>query len=118
MAPGILRRPSQDVWPRRSGMKQFASGDWVVAEGKQDEFLQRWTEFLQWTKAEAPGFIEAQLLRDAQDPRHFVSLSEWSDDAGRTSWRTHDDFRSHLEAARSLCDEFSNSDYELATEVK
>ena len=99
-------------------MKQFASGDWVVAEGKEDEFLQRWTGFLQWTKAEAPGFIEAHLLRDAQNPRHFVSLSEWSDESARTSWRTHADFRSHLDAARNLCDEFSNSDYGLATEVK
>ena len=99
-------------------MKQFASGDWVVAEGKEDEFLQRWTEFLQWTKAEAPGFIEAHLLQDAENPRHFVSLSEWSDGSARTNWRTKEDFRSHLDAARSVCDEFSNSDYGLATEVK
>jgi heme-degrading monooxygenase HmoA len=99
-------------------MKQFASGDWVVAEGKEDEFLQRWTEFLQWTKTEAPGLIEAHLLRDQQDPRHFLSFSEWSDEGSRNAWRTHADFPPHLEAARSLCDTFSNSDYELVTEVK
>lgn len=99
-------------------MKRFASGDWVVAEGKEDEFLQRWTEFLQWTKSEAPGMIEAHLLRDEQNPLHFLSLSEWSDEGSRNTWRAHPDFRSHLEAVRSLCDTFANSDYELATEVK
>ena len=99
-------------------MKQYASGDWVVAEGKEDEFITRWTEFLEWTKADAPGLIEAHLLRDTQDSRHFVSLSEWSDDASRAAWRAHQDFPSHLDAARSLCASFSNSDYELATEVK
>src|SRR5262245_36076834 len=99
-------------------MKQFASGDWVVADGKQDEFLQRWTEFLEWTRAEAPGLIEAHLLRDTQDPRHFVSFSGWPDEASRPQWRTHDGFQSHLDAARNLCASFSNSDFELATEVK
>jgi heme-degrading monooxygenase HmoA len=99
-------------------MKQFASGDWVVAQGKEEEFLQRWTEFLQWSKAEAPGLIEAHLLRDEQNARHFVSLSEWSDPGARDAWRSHADFQSHLQAARGLCDTFSNSDYELATEVK
>jgi heme-degrading monooxygenase HmoA len=99
-------------------MKQFASGDWVVAQGKEDEFLRRWTEFLEWTKAEAPGLIEAHLLRDDQDPRHFLSLSEWSDEGSRDNWRSHADFRAHLDAARGLCDTFSNSDYALATEVK
>ena len=99
-------------------MKEFASGDWLVAEGKEDEFLQRWTEFLDWSKAEAPGFIEAHLLRDEKNPRHFVSLSEWSDEGSRDAWRSHADFRSHLDAARNLCDMFSNSDYGLATEVK
>ena len=75
-------------------MKQFASGDRVLAEGNEDEFVQRWTHCLRWTKAEAPGLIEAHLLRDMQDPRHFHSFSEWTDEASRTSWRTHDDFRS------------------------
>jgi heme-degrading monooxygenase HmoA len=99
-------------------MRQFASGDWVVAEGNEDEFVQRWTQFLRWTKAEAPGLIEAHLLRDTQDPSHFLTFSEWADEASRTNWRTLDDFQSHLDAPRSVCDAFSNSDYELAIEVK
>jgi heme-degrading monooxygenase HmoA len=100
------------------GMKEFASGRWLVTEGKQEEFLQRWTEFLKWTKADAPGLIEAHLLRDVEDARSFVSVSEWTDAASRDAWKHRDGFRSHLDSARSLCDEFSSSDYELATEVK
>ena len=61
---------------------------------------------------------ELPLLQDTQDPRHFVSLSEWSDETSRVQWRSHDDFRAHLDAARNLCASFSNSDFELATEVK
>lgn len=96
-------------------MKHSVSGDRVVAEGKGDEFLQRWTEFLRWTKADAPGFLEAHLLRD---DRHFISLSEGWDEGACDAWRSHADLGQHLDGARSLCDDFSNSDYALATEVK
>ena len=99
-------------------MKEFASGRWLVTEGKEQEFLQRWTEFLEWSKAEAPGLIEAHLLRDAENPRSFISLSESTDAAARQGWKDQAAFRTHLDATRSLCDEFSASDYELATEVK
>jgi heme-degrading monooxygenase HmoA len=99
-------------------MKAFASGRWLVTEGKEEEFLQRWTEFLRWSKAEASGFIEAHLLRDSESPRSFISLSEWTDAAARQGWKEQPAFRTHLDAARGLCDEFSASDYELATEVK
>ena len=35
----------------------FASGDWHVTAGSEDEFVQRWTEFLEWTRAEHPGLV-------------------------------------------------------------
>jgi hypothetical protein len=38
--------------------------------------------------------------------------------SGRRPWPGARRFRTHLDAARSLCDECSASDYEPATEVK
>ena|SRR5436309_130551 len=54
-----------------------ASGNWHVAVGNESEFLARWQEFLEWTKASIPGFITASLLRDSEDPRNFVSVAKW-----------------------------------------
>ena len=51
----------------------YTSGDWHVRAGSEDAFVSRWREFLEYARAEAPGFVWARLLRDINDARHFVS---------------------------------------------
>jgi hypothetical protein len=34
----------------------YASGNWRVTEGKEDEFIARWTEFLGWHERTCPGW--------------------------------------------------------------
>jgi hypothetical protein len=56
-------------------MTQYlASGTWQVKEGSEDEFVDRWREFLEWTKESQPAFLNASLLRDEQDP---TTSSRW-----------------------------------------
>ena len=97
--------------------RSYASGNWLVTEGKQDEFVARWTEFLGWTRANAPGLVHAFLIRDDGESRHFVSFALWSDAASRGVWKQQDGFAEHLGACRALCEEFAGSDFELAAEV-
>ena len=94
-----------------------ASGNWHVAVGNESEFLARWQEFLEWTKASIPGFITASLLRDSEDPRNFVSVAKWESPDARTKWKAHEGFAEHLMACRKLCDGFEGGDFDLAVLV-
>lgn len=97
--------------------EHFASGNWRVKAGSEDEFIARWTEFLEWTRSNAPGFVTASLIRQNQDPRHFVSFAEWEDTASRDKWRSLPEFAEKLGACRALCDEFQGLDYSRAVHV-
>jgi heme-degrading monooxygenase HmoA len=63
--------------------QQYASGNWTVKAGSEDEFVARWIEFLSESTKTAEGFRTARLLRDSDDPRHFLSFSEWADAGAR-----------------------------------
>jgi heme-degrading monooxygenase HmoA len=83
----------------------FASGNWLVREGLEDEFVSRWTDFLEWTRDNAEGFREASLLRSVQEPRRFVSFSEWDDDDAQAGWRSLPGFLDKLGACLDVCDD-------------
>ncbi len=59
----------------------FSTTDWHLKDGKQAEFVDRWTTFLKWTRLET-----ARLVADEANPRHFVSVGEWRDSAARQAW--------------------------------
>lgn len=95
----------------------FASGDWRVIAGKEDEFVQRWTEFLQWSRKTQPHLVAASLLRDADDPSHFISFAEWDDAGARGSWKQSDGFMQHFSACRELCDDMRGADYDRVVAI-
>ncbi|HEX9775199.1 MAG TPA: antibiotic biosynthesis monooxygenase family protein [Actinomycetota bacterium] len=96
--------------------EHFASGNWQVGAGKEGEFVERWTEFLQWTRKSHPGLVRATLLRDGSDPSHFVSFAEWADEGARGAWKQSPEFADLFNACRSLCEDFHGGDYDrLAT---
>lgn len=96
----------------------FASGNWVVTSGREDEFISRWTEFLQWTKVSAPGFIRATLIRHTgDDPRHFVSFAEWDNVESRGKWRSIPGYADRFSACKALTDEFHGGDYTVAVSI-
>jgi heme-degrading monooxygenase HmoA len=98
-------------------VQNMASGDWQVRRGSEDEFIARWTEFLEWTKASAPGFLGARLIRDTEQPTHFVSFAEWESGAARQSWRRLPEFASKMGACRALCEDMKGGDYDVAVVV-
>ena len=97
--------------------EHYASGNWHVAQGKEKDFVEAWTEFLQWTRKTQPGLVRAELTRDANDKGHFLSISEWEDTQSRDAWRQSADFQKKFGAARALCSEMTNSDYELEVSI-
>jgi len=95
----------------------YASGNWHVKEGKEGEFVERWTEFLQWTRKDHPALVSASLIRDQGDARHFVSFAQWEDAESRGAWKQTPQFMQRFSACRELCDDFYGSDYEVAVVV-
>lgn len=55
--------------------ESYASGDWHVIAGEEQEFISCWTAFLEWTRATQPAMAKAALIQDENDPGHFISFA-------------------------------------------
>jgi heme-degrading monooxygenase HmoA len=77
----------------------WASGHWQVKEGKTEEFIQQWREWLSRSSENVPGFYHARLLRSLASPQQFTSISEWETAAARDAWKTSPAFREGFEAS-------------------
>jgi heme-degrading monooxygenase HmoA len=98
-----------------SGVGQpYSSGRWLVHEGREDEFIERWTEFIEWSLENAPGAQDFVLLRQGEHPRLFLSVGGWSDPDSMAAWQSHPEFAAKLGRCRELCDEFESGGYAVA----
>jgi heme-degrading monooxygenase HmoA len=95
----------------------YASGSWNVTKGHEEEFVRRWTEFLQWTRSTFGELGTAQLIRDEETPGHFVSFATWKSIEALRDWRARPEFAERFGACRALCDEFRGSSYTQAVVV-
>ena len=95
----------------------YTSGNWVVKEGSEQEFVKRWTEFTEWALANAPGAEHFVLIRDVADPRRFASFGAWEDSASVQAWRERPEFQQRLGACKALCEDFRPVDSVLAAAV-
>ena len=94
--------------------KPYSSGRWLVNAGSEDEFIERWTTFTQWSLDNAPGTESFVLLRDKADPRRFLSIGAFESQEAVTQWRERPEFTELRDACRELCEEFEPHDYTLA----
>lgn len=97
--------------------KYWNSGSWQVSEGKADEFIERWTAFLTWTKEANADFLFARLLRDAADPDHFISFAAWGASDSMAAWKEKPEFAEHFGGCRALCEDIHASGYGLTASV-
>jgi len=95
----------------------YTSGNWIVKEGAEKEFVARWTEFTKWALGNAPGAESFVLIREVADPRRFVSFGAWEDAQSVKGWRERPEFQQRLAACRALCEDFQPSDSTLAAAV-
>jgi len=95
----------------------YSSGNWQVTAGREDEFVEKWTQFLQETRKNHAAMLVGTLLRDQTVPGHFVSIAEWADEASRATWKSSPEFAAGLGACKALCDTFTGSDYARAATI-
>ncbi|MEU9718519.1 antibiotic biosynthesis monooxygenase family protein [Streptomyces sp. NPDC047976] len=97
--------------------RYWASGNWQVRAGQEAEFILRWTEFLTWTNGSVDGFLHARLIRDLNEPGHFVSVSRWTDVQAMKDWQSMPEFAELFGACRALCEDMASGVFELAMAV-
>jgi heme-degrading monooxygenase HmoA len=111
--PELQTANRQGSMPLIVGIEHFASGNWIVQSGREADFVDRWSQFLAWTREEAPGLRGAMLMKDASDGRHFVSFAAWQGLEELQAWRSLPAFAEKMAACRALCQDFQGSNYEL-----
>jgi heme-degrading monooxygenase HmoA len=96
----------------------WASGHWQVKEGKADEFIEQWNQWLSRSSENVAGFHHARLLRALNSAQQFTSISEWDTAEARDAWKTSPAFREGFAASKALCDEFVGGDYDEVVIVR
>lgn len=94
----------------------YTSGVWVVKPGEEDDFVTDWKEFVA-SGVETPGSGTFRLLRDAEQPGHFMSFAPWESFDAVQAWTRHPEFAERMGRASAHCDDFKSTTYELVAEV-
>jgi heme-degrading monooxygenase HmoA len=98
---------------QRAG-QSYSSGEWLVKAGSEEEFVDRWTAFIEWTKDNAAGAESFVLVRSTEEPRRFLSLGAWESQEAQQAWREMPRMQELLDQCRQLCEEFDSHSYTLA----
>jgi len=78
---------------------------WRVKPGREDDFVERWAEWADWSHLE--GLHEdALLLRDLESPQTFVSFGPWASIDVIRGWRARPGYQERVERLREVLDSF------------
>jgi quinol monooxygenase YgiN len=94
--------------------QSYSSGEWSVRAGSEDEFINRWTTFTEWSLNNAAGAKSFVLVRSTEEPRKFLSLGAWENQEAQEAWRGMPRMQELLGECRQLCEEFEFHPYTLA----
>jgi heme-degrading monooxygenase HmoA len=94
--------------------QSYSSGEWLVQAGSEEEFVSRWTTFIEWSLDNAAGAESFVLVRSTEDPRRFLSLGAWENQEAQESWREMPQMQELFAQCRELCEEFEFHQYTLA----
>ena len=83
----------------------FSQGTWTVKAGQEEEFVEVWTEFAEWSKAEL-GMTRGTLLRDLDQPTRFISWGGWKNVQEIQEWRALPGFQERVVRVSSLVESF------------
>jgi heme-degrading monooxygenase HmoA len=94
--------------------QSYSSGEWLVQPGSEDDFVEMWTTFLEWTLNNAQGAESFVLVRSTEEPRKFLSLGAWENEEAQEAWREMPQMQGLFSQCRELCEEFESHLYTLA----
>ncbi len=79
---------------------------WRVKEGQEEEFVRRWSEWVDWSH-DAGLSAAGLLLRDVEQPRTFVSFGPWESISAVRSWRALPGYQERVVRMREVVDDFT-----------
>ena len=94
----------------------YTSGTWTVKSGEEDYFVEAWKAFVGWA-SDMPGSGEFCLVRDHDQPAHFVSFAPWESFEAQDAWKKLPEFTQRIGRVRAHCSDFTPSVLELVTSV-
>ena len=95
----------------------YSSGRWLVQAGSEEEFVSRWTTFIEWSLNNAPGAESFVLVRSTENPRRFLSLGAWENQGALEAWQQMPRMQELLGQCRQLCEEFEFHPYTQAASL-
>lgn len=94
----------------------YTMGIWQAKPGRADEFVAAWTEFADWTEANAQGSGWVKLLRDTQDENRFLTIGPWKSLEAIAAWRALDGWGERVGRIRELLESFQPATLEVVIE--
>jgi heme-degrading monooxygenase HmoA len=95
----------------------YTSGAWIVKPGEEEAFVQEWTAFVTWASS-MPGSGTFRLVRDLDNPSHYMSFAPWESFEEQNAWKELAEFPERIMRVRSHCEDFRPSTFELVTTVE
>jgi len=95
----------------------YTSGTWIVKKGHEDEFARLWQASADGVSLQFPG-ITFRLLRDAENPRRFVSFAgAWRNAEQIEAMRSLPSFQQSMADMQRTLESGEISTFELAAEI-
>lgn len=98
-------------------MSAYTSGDWHVKPGNEEAFVEAWKRLARESALEVDATAWAKLLRDNDDPRHFVSFGRWSDEETVAEWSASDGFKQRFGSMKELVESAETRTFSVAAEA-
>lgn len=95
----------------------WTTGTWRVKPGREDEFVDAWREFAEWSKGQFPA-DRAWLLRRRDEPNVFLSVGPWPTDEIVEEWRGSAGFRERIGRIREMLDGFEPQSLDEAVRIE
>jgi heme-degrading monooxygenase HmoA len=88
----------------------FTNGRFEVEPGKEEAFVEAWTEFAAWA-SNAPGAGTLRLARDTRNPGRFVSFGQWEDAEAVQAWKSSPEFKERIARVVKQASEFEPTEH-------
>ncbi|MGZ4339160.1 MAG: antibiotic biosynthesis monooxygenase family protein [Gaiellaceae bacterium] len=91
----------------------YTHTSWRVKAGREDEFVARWSEWVDWSHREGLA-APAILLRDLAEPRTFVSFGPWESLSAIRNWRSLAGYQERVARLSEVVESFEPRTFEVA----
>ncbi len=83
----------------------FTHTTWQVKPGHEDEFVQAWLDWVEWSHRLGLR-AQARLLRDVENPSTFVSFGPWETISAVRTWRGDPGYHERVARLQGLVERF------------